>query len=151
MNLIVKIGIGVLVAIVITIIVVLVRYFTNTSGWPFKIRLKNLTTDSNPVEATIQLNGVNIDSGQQGVISLGPMESKDITLMAGNPRTQKPFTKQQSNSVAIKLSKSTRVLFDKGNMPSAAVKQSKNSSGFNPSNKNVGNIWSDPDWYTMIF
>lgn len=151
MRLLVKIGIGMLIVIVILIIVLLIIHFTNKSGWPFKITLKNLTNDTTPVQATIQLNGVNIQSGQQGVISIGPMQTQDITLMANNPRTQNYFTREQTNIVAIKLSQQTKILFDKGNMPSTPILQSKNSSGIKPSNKNVGNIWSDADWYVMIF
>lgn len=155
MNDILKIILSVFIMLcIVSILGFVIFLFVNyNKQWPLKIKVTN--TGNVLSNLVVYINETKVNSKSEGKdngnFSLNKGESKVITINGENPRTKKPYNRNQTTSISVYLENDSSIKFDSINLPKHSIVLSPSISGFAPDNRDPGNTWTKKGYYVVNF
>jgi len=118
-----------------------------TTYWPIKFNLYNTSSNDSSVEVYLNdtfVSNLIIKSGQSIPIKLG--DSQII-----NPRTSKPYTRDQVKYMTVRMLNDGEIVFSSNNLSPYTLVLANNLSGYNAISTNPGFTWNKSGYYVFTF
>ena len=120
----------------------------NNNSTPNDFYIIKLTNNNTtPVIVEVYVNASLLESGN---VSIKGGETSTVELSALNPRTNKLYSKDEINSIELKLSTGANLSFSGVNLPKWSGVLSPNLSGISPRNVPIsGTTWTKSGYYVL--